>query len=154
MWCSAPLSLLGKTLCCSHGNHKRKDAVTQGRPLAFREEHDGPRVSVTGQYSSISGMLNENSICVLFTSHFDFVVESLFAFSPTLWLEEATQRQRGDTKLSLGQTINRLLDSKYGKLQEKLGYLARLWINTCMPWIGGHRVIKRPSSNDSAFSII
>lgn len=42
MWCRAPLSLLGKTLSCSHGDHNRKDAVSQGCCVLCRLRR-GPR---------------------------------------------------------------------------------------------------------------
>lgn len=50
MWCAAPPSLLGKTRCCSHGDHNRKDAVTQrGRVLGEAPWHSRKSTSDPGQ---------------------------------------------------------------------------------------------------------
>ncbi|KAI9538624.1 hypothetical protein NQZ68_012276 [Dissostichus eleginoides] len=55
MWCRASRSLLGKTLSRSHGDHNRKDAVTQEGwvlsklrfgPLTLTEQHEGHRVTL------------------------------------------------------------------------------------------------------------
>lgn len=58
----------GKTRRCSHGDHNRKDAVTQKRqgsrrgPLALTEEHARAGVKATGRYPNVSGTFQKSSI--------------------------------------------------------------------------------------------
>ena len=54
MWRRTPLSLLGKTLSCSHGDHNRKDAVTQGGAGFSSRLRPGPQHSLRGDMGSTS----------------------------------------------------------------------------------------------------
>lgn len=73
--------------CC----HSKRQGSRQGPWHSAREEHGRAWVKATGRCANVFwGMFHKSSICT--ASALDIAVESAFAFSPPVLLQEKKQR--------------------------------------------------------------